>query len=398
MRSREERQQDREERRDRVDRRRDERRAKLKDFFNDVGELITGSWDAILNIKEFGLDIVGTLYEIAKDPTNAGDILKENKEELMAGLVNFLGVANDVLGAITGEDIAADLAFLGDLLGLSETEVGLFLQDVSDSGLPFDTTLLNLAGALKSGAKKVVKNELEDNLDKINLDRSLPINIPDTDVPIDPPNPNPDLNLNRNLEIDTPNPDNPTNNNNDFSVSDRNIDFGTTEDIVDIQDIMMRNRNTDINTEDVNRRRPNPSNDDPFDDINNNRPNRRQRLDDQINNNNNNNNNRNDRNDQNDRNDRNDTNNRNNRNDTNNRRNRRNNDRDLSILFNLFQQVDQETYNNNNNTNNTSIQNKNISKTPGYNICNTACQKKVQIFKDMMKQKGCNVQVKLTNR
>jgi hypothetical protein len=384
MRSREERQQDREERKERVDRRKDERRAKIKDFFNDVGELITGSWDAILNIKEFGLDIVGTLYEIAKDPANAADILKQNKDELMTGLVNFLGVANDVLGAITGEDIASDLAFLGDLLGLSETEVGLFLQDVSDSGLPFDTTLLNLAGALKSGAKKIVKNELEDNLDKINIDRAITIDTPDPDLNIDRNieinTPDPVLNIDRNIEIDTPDPDlnnnnngNSSNDNTDFSVTDRNIDFDTTEDVIDIEKIMMNDRDVDLNKN----KRDNPSNDDPFDDIFNNKDPKKQKLDD---NNNKNNNNK-------------DKKNKKDNKDKKNKKDKK--DKDLSILFSLFQKVDQETSDNNTN-NNTSIMNKNINT--AYNICNKACQKKVLIFKDIMKQKGCNVKIKLTNR
>ena len=168
-RDREQRKIEREEKKIRIDRRKDERRAKIKDFFDDAGKLITGSFDAILNIGEFGLDIVGTLVEIAKDPSNTGDIIKKNKAELMEGLVGFLGVANDVLGALTGEDIASDLAFLADLLGMDETDVGLFLQDVSDSGLPFDTTLLNLAGAVKGAGKKIIKKELKDKKDDIQI-------------------------------------------------------------------------------------------------------------------------------------------------------------------------------------------------------------------------------------
>ena len=181
-RDREQRKIEREEQKIRIDRRKDERRAKIKDFFDDAGKLITGSFDAILNIGEFGLDIVGTLVEIAKDPSNTADILKKNKAELMEGLVGFLGVANDVLGALTGEDIASDMAFLADLLGMDETAVGLFLQDVSDSGLPFDTTLLNLAGAVKGAGKKIIKKEIKDNKDKpVTKNRDIDLNTDQTD-------------------------------------------------------------------------------------------------------------------------------------------------------------------------------------------------------------------------
>lgn len=197
-RDREQRKIEREEKKIRIDRRKDERRAKIKDFFDDAGKLITGSFDAILNIGEFGLDIVGTLIEIAKDPSNTGDIIKKNKAELMEGLVGFLGVANDVLGALTGEDIASDMAFLADLLGMDETAVGLFLQDVSNSGLPFDTTLLNLAGAVKGAGKKFIKKEIKDNKEKVVV-------------------------KDRTLDHNTQNKDNV-----DISVTDKDVAFGNT--------------------------------------------------------------------------------------------------------------------------------------------------------------------------
>lgn len=129
-------------------------RDKIKDAVQSVVEIAEGTVQAVVDVAEFGVDLVETGVAIAADPTNAGEVFQENKEELKEGLIATVGLVDDLQSIVTGVSISDVAVSVLDAVGLENTGAAQLLQDVSEAGLPFDATLLNPSGLVKKAAKE----------------------------------------------------------------------------------------------------------------------------------------------------------------------------------------------------------------------------------------------------
>lgn len=136
------------------ERRRARRREAINGALDKAGDIVKGSIEAIGEVGEFIGEIKETAIDIIEDPRAIKTTLKEHSDELLEGLANTIAIADDIQGVFTGIDASDMASGMLSLVGLDDGVVGAFLQDVNESGLPFDTTILNPRGLVKGTVKK----------------------------------------------------------------------------------------------------------------------------------------------------------------------------------------------------------------------------------------------------